>query len=279
MRRSYGAKLSPHIKVSGRKMGLVVFAVMGVYLLISIGLVKGAIAYAREKGKSTMRWGWGTALVMYMIPFWDLLPTIIADQYNCANNAGFFVYTTVDRWKELNPGVFETLSPAHLPEDSRVEFEPNEYGYGGKDRKYRMADGTILLARFYSSGINLMFVEYEKPDGESGYQLNERFRYSRRTQGPDLIKVSREEIAVIDNKTNEVMAREVDFRQSTKGKIWSGGEDAWKFWFQSYDSCFKNHPQKFSDGGIRKYIDSLRTECASGKGASHSKNGIVVRCE
>ncbi len=33
-------------------MGFVVFAVMGLYLLISIGVVKGAIAYARERGKS-----------------------------------------------------------------------------------------------------------------------------------------------------------------------------------------------------------------------------------
>ena len=42
-------------------MGFVVFVVMGLYLLISIGVVKGAIAYAREKGKGTKRWGWGAA--------------------------------------------------------------------------------------------------------------------------------------------------------------------------------------------------------------------------
>jgi hypothetical protein len=259
-------------------MGLVVFAAMGLYLLITIGAVKSAIAYARERGKSTTRWGWGAALVMYLIPFWDLLPTIIADQYNCANSAGFSVYKTVDRWKELNPGVFETLSLAHLPEESRIELDRNEYGYGGRDRKYRMADGTILLARFTPSGTYLNYVEYRGPGGESGYQLNERFRYTRRTLGPDLIKLSREEITVLDIKTNEVMAREVNFRQTTKGKIWSGGENAWKFWFQSYDSCFKSYPQKFPNGGIQKYIDSLRTECTSGKDASHSRNGIGVRC-
>ncbi len=91
-------------------MGFVVFAVMGLYLLISIGVVKGALVYAREKGKSAKRWGWGAALVMYLIPFWDWVPTVAMHQYYCATEAGFWVYKTPEQWKAENPGVAETLT-------------------------------------------------------------------------------------------------------------------------------------------------------------------------
>ena len=90
-------------------MGLVVFAVMGLYLVVSIGVVKGAIAYAREKGKNAKRWGWGAALVMYLIPFWDWIPTVAMHQYYCATEAGFWVYKTPEQWKKENPGIAQTL--------------------------------------------------------------------------------------------------------------------------------------------------------------------------
>lgn len=50
-------------------MGLVIFVAMGLYLLISIGIVSWAIRYARNNGRSAKRWGWGAALAMYMLVF------------------------------------------------------------------------------------------------------------------------------------------------------------------------------------------------------------------
>jgi hypothetical protein len=90
-------------------MGLVIFLAMGLYLLISLGVVAWAIVYAKKHGKSAKKWGWGAALVMYLIPFWDWLPTVATHQYYCAKDAGFWVYKTVDQWKAENPGVMETL--------------------------------------------------------------------------------------------------------------------------------------------------------------------------
>jgi hypothetical protein len=90
-------------------MGLVVFGVMALYLLISILVVTGAVKYARTNGKSATRWGTGAALVMYLIPFWDWLPTIATHQYYCAKEAGFWIYKTPEQWKKENPGVTETL--------------------------------------------------------------------------------------------------------------------------------------------------------------------------
>ncbi len=86
-------------------MGFVVLMVMGVYLLISLGVVMWAIRHAKKNGKSAKRWGWGAALVMYLIPFWDWIPTVAVHQYYCAKDSGFWVYKTLDQWKAENPGV------------------------------------------------------------------------------------------------------------------------------------------------------------------------------
>jgi hypothetical protein len=89
--------------------GLAVLLAMGVYLLLSVGVVKWAIRYARDNGKSAKRWGWGAAFVMYSLVFWDWIPTIATHQYYCAKDSGFWVYKTLDQWKAENPGVMEGL--------------------------------------------------------------------------------------------------------------------------------------------------------------------------
>lgn len=89
--------------------GLAYLVALGVYLLISVGVVRWAISYARKNGKSAKRWGWGAAFVMYSIVFWDWLPTVAVHQYYCAKDSGFWVYKTLDQWKAENPGVMEGL--------------------------------------------------------------------------------------------------------------------------------------------------------------------------
>lgn len=89
--------------------GLAVLIVMGLYLLISIVVVRWSIRYARNNGRSAKRWGWGAALAMYMLVFWDWIPTVATHQYYCEKEAGFWVYKTVEQWKVENPGVMETL--------------------------------------------------------------------------------------------------------------------------------------------------------------------------
>lgn len=97
-------------------MGFVVLVALGLYLLISIGVVKGAVVYARKSGKSAIRWGFGAALLMYLIPFWDWIPTVAMHQYYCATEAGFWVYKTPEQWKQENPEVTKAL-------DRRREIE------------------------------------------------------------------------------------------------------------------------------------------------------------
>ena len=90
-------------------MGLVILGVLTLYFLLSVVVVIGAINHAKMNGKSVKRWGWGTAIVMYLIPFWDWIPTVAVHHYYCAKESGFWVYKTLDQWKVENPGVAETL--------------------------------------------------------------------------------------------------------------------------------------------------------------------------
>src|SRR5260221_102222 len=98
-------------------MGLVILAAIALYVLISVGVVIGAVAYARREGKNVRRWGWGAALVMYLIPCWDWIPTVVSQQYYSATEGGFWTYKTPEQWIRENPRMMETL----------VDNSPNEY--------------------------------------------------------------------------------------------------------------------------------------------------------
>ncbi len=111
-------------------MGLIFLLVVGVYLLVSIGAVRGAIAYARQQGKSAKRWGWGAAFVMYLIPFWDWIPTVVMHRYYCATEAGFWIYKTPEQWKKENPGVMEMLV---VNKGAPSRYQPFDDGHGKTD--------------------------------------------------------------------------------------------------------------------------------------------------
>lgn len=88
-------------------MGLVIILALGLYLVFSMGVIAWVINYAKKNGKSATRWGCGAALVMYLLVFWDWIPTVVAHKYYCATEAGFWVYKTPEQWKKENPGVME----------------------------------------------------------------------------------------------------------------------------------------------------------------------------
>ena len=47
---------------------------------------------------------------MYLLVFWDHIPTLLLHKYYCATKAGFWVYKTPEQWKKENPGVAKTLT-------------------------------------------------------------------------------------------------------------------------------------------------------------------------
>lgn len=181
-------------------MGFVIVIVGALYLLISVGVVIGAVSFARKGGLSPWRWGWGAALVMWLIPFWDWIPTVAAHKYYCSTEAGFWVYKTLDQWKAENPGVMEGLVANKGSPTSYEEFDDRH----GKT---------------------------------STYLLNERFNWIVTQQDySDLLPIIRVEQQVKDVKTGMVLARYIDFGSGNSVKNTVGPPGPMKFWLHN-SSC------------------------------------------
>ena len=196
--------------------GLAYLLAFGVYLLISIGVVRWAIGYARRRGRSAKRWGWGAALMMYSLVFWDWLPTVAIHQYYCATESGFWVYKTLDQWKAENPGVMEGL----------VDNSPNEYPNWPS----------------------------ESWNGQRITSINQRFGmlYKDHLSGPEegelLMNVWRWKTELVDKNTGEVLARQVDF-STGNGHI--GGEPELRFWLHS-NGCIGGRDNAIEFGAFLK---------------------------
>jgi hypothetical protein len=191
-------------------IGPVVLGAAFLYLLVTIMVVRWATRYARDKGKSAKRWGWGTALLMYLIPFWDWLPTIGLHQYYCSTEAGFWVSKTVDQWNAENPGVMETLIETNRSPEGISPDWPTE----------------------------------DKPDMNIAH-INQRFgmayknHLSSHEEGELFLHVWRWKYELLDKKTGEVLARQVDF---STGNGYIGGEPPIKLWLQS-EHCINGNEQ------------------------------------
>ena len=90
-------------------IGILILLGLLVYLLVSTGVVIWAVRYARQHDKAGWKWGLSAALLMYLLLFWDWIPTAVMYRHDCTTRAGFTVFKTLDEWKRKNPGVAETL--------------------------------------------------------------------------------------------------------------------------------------------------------------------------
>lgn len=181
-------------------MGLVIFGAMALYLVLAIFVVTGAISHARKNGKSVKRWGWGAALAMYLIPFWDWIPTVAVHQYYCATEAGFWVYKTPEQWKKEDPGAMEGLVANRGAPSTRQGDKPN------------FADTYLVNQR-----INKVVEE-------------------RRVSS--VLHIFRHEESVVDSKANEVLARYVNYVAGYPNGLALGGPPGaglavGKFWLAS----------------------------------------------
>jgi len=96
-------------------LAIIVIFAFAVYLVISIGVVVFAVKWAKRAGRSACRWGFIAALFMYLLVFWDHIPTLMLHKYYCENKAGIWVYKTPEQWKQEHPGVAETLTWQSVP--------------------------------------------------------------------------------------------------------------------------------------------------------------------
>ena len=170
-------------------LGLAIICASVVYLIFSLLVIKLTRNWARRTNRSPAKWGWIAALAMYLVVFWDWIPTIALHQYYCDTEAGFWVYKTVDQWKKENPGVMETLVANKSAPPSR-QGDTNNY--------------------------------------TDTYSLNQRINRVVKQNGPLPINRWRHEQLLIDAKTNQMLARYVDFSASQERQ--QAGWNGWKFW-------------------------------------------------
>ena len=169
---------------------LTLLAIIAISFVVAIVL---AVIIARHRKKNALTWGLGGAVIVYMIFFWDWLPTVAVHQYYCATEAGFWVYKTPEQWKSENQGVMEGFVGHGLSPTDHV----------GSDDSYT-----------------------------DKYHLNERFDWVVKHHGKFVLNRWRHEQEVVDVKAGEVLARYVDFstfhEQPQAGwsgwKFWVGNE-------------------------------------------------------
>ncbi|WP_371367549.1 hypothetical protein ACA097_27805 [Pseudomonas sp. QL9] len=157
--------------------GLIVLLMACGYLIVSVIVVVIAVKSARSNGKSAWRSGAVVTLVMSIIPFWDWIPTVLAQRYYCRVEAGFWVYKTLDQWGKENPGVFEGLV-----------YNSESHGDYSRDHD----------------------------DFRLEFKLNDRFAWIVRRQGKLFPNRWRHEQELVDISDGTVLARYVDFSTSSE---------------------------------------------------------------
>jgi len=183
-------------------MGLLIVPVLILYFAVSLGLTVWTAIYAKRRGKNPWLWSIGVAFVMYNLVFWDWLPTVAVHKYYCSTEAGFWVYKTPEQWRVENPGVMEALMPYEQP---RTQHDGDMENY------------------------------------TDTYILNPRFNWIVKQNGKFFPNLWRHEQEIVDVKTNEVLARYVDFSTSQERR--QAGLSGWKFWL-SRENC--------SDGDVHQ---------------------------
>ena len=88
------------------------------YLAVAVLVVWLAVKKAHKRGIPGWKWGVPAALVMYLLMFWDWIPTAMMHDYYCSEYAGLTVYKTPEEWKQENPGVAETLHWSEMSDRS-----------------------------------------------------------------------------------------------------------------------------------------------------------------
>lgn len=204
--------------------GLIVFGLLGIYLILLVWATRRGWRWGIEKKGWTGRKRYlGAAigfLIVYLPVFWDWLPTVAVHQFYCAKDSGFWVYKTLDQWKKENPGAMEGL----------VSYNKNPGGFNVNwpSQHERSADGHLVR------NIN---------------HINDRFNVSATQQDTsDFLPITRKENMLLDVKNNEVIARYIDFGTGNSVKNTVGPPGPLKFWMHN-GSCIggKEKQTKFGN--------------------------------
>ena len=95
-------------------IAIVIFLIAAVYLGVAIWAIRATYRGTRASGAGRVaQWTSAglVALALYLIPFWDWIPTVVAHHYYCANEATFKVRKPIEQWMKENSEIVATLRP------------------------------------------------------------------------------------------------------------------------------------------------------------------------
>jgi energy-coupling factor transporter transmembrane protein EcfT len=104
-------------------IGLMFLVAALVYLLITVLVTWLAVRAARRRGIAGWKWGLPALLVMYLLVFWDWIPTALLHRHYCSEEAGLTVYKSAEVWKKENPGAVQALA-----REESINWHANESG-------------------------------------------------------------------------------------------------------------------------------------------------------
>jgi hypothetical protein len=213
-------------------IGFIILIVGVIYLAVVVVVTRAAYRWAKGKGLSKTKCRLAAAggfLVVYLPVFWDHIPTVVAHQYYCAKDSGFWVYKTVDQWKAENPRVMERL----------LSYNKNPGGFNVEwpSRHELRDDGRNKI---------------------STNQVNERFIVVVSWQDiSDILLITKHESVLIDVKTNDVLARYADFGAGNSVKNAVGPPGPLKFWLRS-SNCIDGKEQQARFGNFYLEFEGAR---------------------
>lgn len=206
-------------------LGLMVIAVGVIYLLISIAVVFFGARMATRFGTKAWKGGALAGLAMYLLVFWDHIPTLAAHKYYCSRYAGFTVYKTLQEWKEENPKI----------------------------------DGELVA---FSDSLDLMPTESIKYGYRTkiNRRLSREFRKIKSVHF-SMIPITTISISVVDHINGTTLAENIDYKSGYGNMMTSTDWRAMKFWLYG-KSCLSDKERRV-DRGLYAYtraIIELRAE-------------------
>ncbi len=111
-------------------IGLMFLVAGVVYLLTTVLVTWLAVRAARRRGIAGWKWGLPALLVMYLLVFWDWIPTAVLHRYYCSEEAGLTVYKSADAWGKDNPKAVQALTREqstnwHVNESGEITYPIN----------------------------------------------------------------------------------------------------------------------------------------------------------
>jgi hypothetical protein len=142
-------------------IALIYLVALLLYLALSIAVVVGVGRWAVRNGKKRWAWMTGAATVMYLLVFWDLVPTIVMHRYLCSTYAGVTIHKTPEVWLAENRG-----GPKGPLKDVKELF-PGRHDSGNAKPDGRLALGSSMTWRAPLPVVTTKTVLVDRLNGEA----------------------------------------------------------------------------------------------------------------